>query len=193
MNFFDRKPAGWHVSQLLPWPYMAPIPIQKPSVMTHTGSFLLKSTGFDIGDHIAITLMPWKHLSSRGVHWNVWLFCADPDNSVVYAIISGMYSAGIALVQETFGLHYNSRELSIPLFTASCLIWHVCHCHQWHVPDNLSCLRISQVLTLISKTATLWVIGAPSLCALYALWYFASIWIYHLDIHVQTFWEILGI
>ena len=30
----------------------------------HTGSFFLKSTGFDIGDHVAIALMPWKHLSS---------------------------------------------------------------------------------------------------------------------------------
>ena len=49
--------AGQHVSQFLPWPYMAPIPIQEPSVMTHTGSFLLKSTGFNIGDCIAITLM----------------------------------------------------------------------------------------------------------------------------------------
>ena len=93
---------------------------------------------------------------------------------------------GITLVWETFGLHYNSEELSIPWFAASCLIWHVCHCHQWHVPDNLSCLRISQVLTLFNKTATLWVTGALSLCALHALWYFESIWIYHLDIHVQT-------
>ena len=79
---------------------------------------------------------------------------------------------GIALVQETFRLNYNFGELSIPLFTTSCPIQHVCHCHQWHIPDNLSCLRISQVLTLINKTATLWVIGALSLCALYALWYF---------------------
>ena len=79
MNFFDRNPAGWHVSQLAPCPYIAPIPIQELSVMTHTGSFLLKSTGFNIGDHIAIALMLWKHLSSSGVHWKVQLFCADPD------------------------------------------------------------------------------------------------------------------
>ena len=91
MNFFDRTPAGQHVSQLLPCLYIAPIPIQEPSVMTHTGSFLLKSTGFNIGDHIAITLMLWKHLSTCGVHWKVRLFCGNPDNSVVYAIMSGMY------------------------------------------------------------------------------------------------------
>ena len=76
---------------------------------------------------------------------------------------------GIALVQGTFGLHYNSGELSIPWFATSCLTWCVCHCHQWHVPDNLSCLRISQVLTLINKTVTLWVTGVLLLCALYAL------------------------
>ena len=93
MNFFDRNPAGRHVSQFMPSPYIAPIPIQELSVMTHTGSFLLKSTGFNIGDHIAIALMFWKHLSSNGVHRKVQLFCANPDNSVVYAIISGMYSA----------------------------------------------------------------------------------------------------
>ena len=92
---------------------------------------------------------------------------------------------GIALVQETFGLDSNFGELSIPLFAASCPIQHVCHCHWWHVPDNLSCLRISQVLTLIDRIATLWVIGALSLCALYALGCSESIWIYHLDIHVQ--------
>ena len=57
MNFFDRNPAGQHVSQFVPCPYIAPIPIQEPSVMTHTGSFLLKSTGFNIGDHVAIALM----------------------------------------------------------------------------------------------------------------------------------------
>ena len=67
--------------------------IQELSVMTRTGSFLLKSTGFNIGDCIAITLMLWKHLSSRGVHWKVQLFCADPDNGVVYTVIYGMYSA----------------------------------------------------------------------------------------------------
>ena len=100
---------------------------------------------------------------------------------------------GIALVQETCGLDYNFGELSIPLFATSCPIKHVCHCHQWHVLDNLSCLRISQVLTLINKTATLWVVGALLLCALYALWYFESIWIYYQDIYVQTFQEILGI
>ena len=61
--------------------------------MTHTGSFLLKSTGFNIGDRIAITFMLWKHLSSNGVHWQVQLFCANPDNGVVYAIMSGMYNA----------------------------------------------------------------------------------------------------
>ena len=54
--------------------------------MTHTGSFLLKSTGFDIGDHIAIALMLWKHLYSSGVHWKVQLFCANPDYSAVYAV-----------------------------------------------------------------------------------------------------------
>ena len=57
MTFFDRNPAGQHVSQLLACPYITPIPIWEPSVMTHTGSFLLKSTGFNIGDHIAIPLM----------------------------------------------------------------------------------------------------------------------------------------
>ena len=153
--------------------------------MTHTGSFLLKSTGFNIGNCIAITLMLWNHLSSSGVHWKVWLFCADPDNGVVYAIISGMYSAGIALVQGIFGLHYSFREFSIPRFAAFYPIWHVCHCCQWHVPDSWSCLRISQVLTLISKIATLWDVGVLSLCALYALRCSESIWIYCLDIHVQ--------
>ena len=93
MNFFDRNPAGQHVSQFVPCPYIALIPIQEPSVMTHTGSFLLKSTGFNIGDHIAIALMLWKHLSSNDVHWKVLLFCANPDNGVVYAVISGMYNA----------------------------------------------------------------------------------------------------
>ena len=93
VNFFDRNPAGRHVSQLAPCPYIAPIPIQELSVMTHTGSFLLKSTGFNIGDRIAIALMLWKHLSSNGVHWEVQLFRADPDNRVVYAVMSGMYSA----------------------------------------------------------------------------------------------------
>ena len=82
--------------------------------MTHTGSFLLKSTSFNIGDRIDIALMLWKHLSSSGVHWKVRLFCADPDNGVVYAIMSGMYNASIVLVQETFGLHYNFGEFSIP-------------------------------------------------------------------------------
>ena len=70
--------------------------------MTHTGSFLLKSTGFNIGDHVAITLMLWKHLSSRGVHWKVWLFCADPDNSVIYTIMSGMYSAKYCICPRNF-------------------------------------------------------------------------------------------
>ena len=93
VNFLDRNPAGRHVSQLVPCLYIAPIPVREPSVMTHTGSFLLKSTGFNIDDHIAIALMLWKHLSSSGVHWKVQLFCADPDNGVVYAIMSGMYNA----------------------------------------------------------------------------------------------------
>ena len=86
MNFFDRNPAGEHVSQFVLCPYIAPIPIQEPSVMTHTGSFL-KSTGFNIGDRIAIALMLWKHLSSNSVHWKVQLFCADPDNGVVVKVI----------------------------------------------------------------------------------------------------------
>ena len=97
MNFFDRNPAGQHVSQFAPCPYTAPIPIREPSVMTHTGSFLLKSTGCNIGDCIAIALMLWKHLSSNGVHWKVQSFCANPDNGVVYAVMSGMYSAGQVL------------------------------------------------------------------------------------------------
>ena len=84
MNFFDINPAGRHVSQFAPCPYIAPIPVQELSVVTHTGSFLLKSIGFNIGDCIAITLMLWKHLSSNGVHWRVRLFCANPDNGVVY-------------------------------------------------------------------------------------------------------------
>ena len=71
MNFFDRNPTGQHVSQFVPCPYITPIPIQYLSVMTHTGSFLLKSTGFNIGDCIAITLMLWKHVSSNSVHWKV--------------------------------------------------------------------------------------------------------------------------
>ena len=54
MNFFDRNPAGQHLSQSLPCLYMVPIPIQEPCVMTHTSSFLLKSIGFNIGDHVAI-------------------------------------------------------------------------------------------------------------------------------------------
>ena len=54
VNFFDRYPAGQHLSQFAPYPYIAPISIRELSVMTHTGSFLLKSTGFNIGDHIAI-------------------------------------------------------------------------------------------------------------------------------------------
>ena len=90
MNFFDRNAAGRHVSQFAPCSYIALIPVREPSVMTYTGSFLLKSTGFNIGNHIAIALMLWKHLSSSSVHWKVQLFCANPDNSVVYAIISGM-------------------------------------------------------------------------------------------------------
>ena len=93
VNFFDRNPAGRHVSQLAPCPYIALIPVREPSVMTHTGSFLLKSTGFNIGDRIAIALMLWKHLSSNSVHWKVQLFCANPDNRVVYAVMSGMYNA----------------------------------------------------------------------------------------------------
>ena len=56
--------------------------------MTHTGSILLKSTGFNIGDRIAIALMLWKHLSSNGIHRKIQLFCADPDNGVVYAFKS---------------------------------------------------------------------------------------------------------
>ena len=56
--------------------------------MTHTGSILLKSTGFNIGDRIAIALMLWKHLSSNGIHWKIQLFCADPDNGVVYTFKS---------------------------------------------------------------------------------------------------------
>ena len=114
MNFFDRNPAGRHVSQLAPCPYIAPIPIQELSVMTHTGSFLLKSTGFNIGDCIAIALMLWKHLSSNGVHWEVQLFCADPDNRVVYAVMSGMYSARYCTSPRNFGLHYSFGEFSIP-------------------------------------------------------------------------------
>ena len=55
----------------MPCPYMTLIPVQEPSVMTHTGSFLLKSTGFNIGDRLAIALMLWKHLFSSGVHWKV--------------------------------------------------------------------------------------------------------------------------
>ena len=102
MNLFDRNPAGRHVSQLAPCPYIALIPIQEPSVMTHTGSFLLKSTGFNIGDRIAIALMLWKHLSSNGVHWMVRLSCADPDNGVVYAIMSGMYSARYCTSPKNF-------------------------------------------------------------------------------------------
>ena len=146
MNFFDRKPAGWHVSQLLPWPYMALIPIWEPSVMTHTGSFLLKSTGFNIGDRIypvevstgrfgcfVLTLTMVQYMP-------LYLACIVPD---------------IALVQETFGLCYNFRDFSIPWFTT--------------FPDSRPCLRISQVLTSIDRIATLWVIGALSLCALYAL------------------------
>ena len=62
---------------------------------------------------------------------------------------------GIALVQEISGLHYSFWELSIPWFAVSCLTQHVCHCHQWHVPDNLSCLRISQLLTLINNCDSL--------------------------------------
>ena len=31
---------------------ITPIPVREPSVMTHTGSFLLKSTGFNIGDRL---------------------------------------------------------------------------------------------------------------------------------------------
>ena len=57
MNFFDRNPAGQHVSQFAPCPYIALIPIWEPSVMTYTGAFLLKSTGFNIANHIAIALM----------------------------------------------------------------------------------------------------------------------------------------
>ena len=95
VNFFDRNPAGRHVSQFAPCPYIALISIQVLSVMTHTGSFLLKSTGFNIGNCLAIALMLWKHLSSNGVHWKVWLFCANPDNRVVYAVMSGMYSTRV--------------------------------------------------------------------------------------------------
>ena len=99
----------------------------------------------------------------------------------------------IVPVQGIFGLHCNFGEFSIPWFTAFCLIWCVCHCHQWHVPDNQFCLRINQALILISKTATLWVVEALSLCALCALGCSESIWIYHLDICVQTFWGSLRI
>ena len=98
MNFFDRNPAGQHVSQFAPCLYIAPIPIQEPSVMTHTGSFLLKSTSFNIGDHVAITLMLLKHLSSNSVHWKVQLFCANPDNGVVYAIVVNDMSQTVSLV-----------------------------------------------------------------------------------------------
>ena len=145
--------------------------------MTHTGSFLLKSTGFNIGYRIAIALMLWKHLSSSGVHWKVWLFCTDPDNGVVYAIISGMYSARYCTTPRNFWICYNFREFSIPWFATFYPTWHVCHCCQWHVPDSRSCLRISQVLTLINKIATLWVIGALSLCAIcsWMLWEYMNI------------------
>ena len=57
MNFFDRNPAGQHVSQFAPCLYIALIPVQEPSIMTYTGSFLSKSTGFNIGDRVAIALM----------------------------------------------------------------------------------------------------------------------------------------
>ena len=97
---------------------------------------------------------------------------------------------GIALVQEIFGLCYNFGEFSIPWFAAFCPTWCVCHCCQWH---SQSCLRISQVLTLINKIVTLWVTGALSLCALCALGCSESLWICCLDIHVGTFWETLGI
>ena len=86
---------------------------------------------------------------------------------------------GIVLVQETFGLHYNFGEFSIPWFTAFCLTRHVCHCHQWRVLDNQFCLRISQALILTGRIATLWVIGALSLCALHIcsrmLWEYMNI------------------
>ena len=94
---------------------------------------------------------------------------------------------GIVPVQGIFGLCCIFGEFSIPWFATFCPIWCVCHCHQWHVPDNQFCLRINKALILISKTVTLWVVEALSLCALCALGCSESIWIYHLDIHVQTF------
>ena len=48
-------------------------PVLELSVMTETGSFLLKSTGFSIGDLVANALRLSKHLSSSGVHWKALL------------------------------------------------------------------------------------------------------------------------
>ena len=61
--------------------------------MTQTSSLVLKSTGFRIGVLEANVLMLSKHLSSTGVYWNAQLLCAEPDNGVVYAVISGMNCA----------------------------------------------------------------------------------------------------
>ena len=114
----------------------------------------------------------------------------NPKLPNIQTVLLSTVVPGIALVQEIFGLCYNFRELSIPLFGHNLSN---SACHQWHVPDSQSCLRISQVLTLINKIGTLWVIEALSLCDLYALRCSESIWIYCLDIHVWIFQETLGI
>ena len=193
MNFFDRNPAGWHMSQFAPCPYIALIPIWESTVMTHTGSFLLKSTGFNIGDHIAIALMlesiyPVAVSTGRFSYFVLILIMVWYTPSYLACIVPG-----IVPVQGIFGLCYNFREFSIPWFAAFYLIQHVCHCHQWHVPDNQFYLRINQAWILTNRTVTLWVVEALSLCALYALGYSKSIWIYHLDIRIQIFWGNLRI
>ena len=91
--------------------------------MTHTGSFLLKSTGFNIGNDIAIP--------SSGVHWKVRLFCADPDSGVVYAVISGIYSA---------------RYCTSPRnFWTSLKFWGILHSLIHHILSNLACMPLSSM------------------------------------------------
>ena len=169
-NFLDRNLAGQHCSQLLPWSYTMPTPVLEPSVMTQTGSSLLKSTGFSIGALAASALILSKHLSSRGVYWKALLLWAAPDNGVVYAVMSGINCARYWLVQGNFGLHCNSEEFSILGYTASYLIQHVCPCRQWHGPNNRHCLKKSLLWTWIGRNVLPWVRVEQVLCALCVLW-----------------------
>ena len=70
--------------------------------MAQMGSFLLKSTGFSIGALDTSVLMLSKHLSNSRVHWKARLLCAEPDNGVVYAVMSCMNCARYHMSPRNF-------------------------------------------------------------------------------------------